>query len=136
MTPEELYSQEDVFPNYMDVGEVGEVQIEGKLPIGVDHGISAQVCRTPIIAPKCNDILHKILVPGGKINHLPNMFGAMAQDANEQKLPSATLVVGLCDDDTTGVLPGQYVCQLWLVIHRMPDEKKVGENLPVPGQRR
>ena len=142
MTPEEqldaLYSQEDVFPQYyMDVAAIpssGEVQIKGKLPIGVDHGISAQVCRTPVIAPKCNENLHKILGPGGKINHLPNMFLAMAQDANENQLPSATLIVGLCDDDTTGVLPGQYICQLWLVIHRMSDEKKVEENVPVPGQ--
>jgi len=142
MTPEEqldaLYSQEDIFPEYyMDVKELpesGEVRITGKLPIGVDHGISAQVCRTPVIAPKCNENLHKILGPNGKINHLPNMFLAMAQEANEQKLPSSTLVVGLCDDNTTGVLPGQYVYQLWLVIHRMSDEKKVEENVPVPGQ--
>lgn len=136
MTPKELYSQEDVLPNYVDVSDLPEREIEmkGKLPIGVDHGVAAQICRTPVIASKCNEILHKILEPGGRINHLPNMFLAMAQDASEKKLPSATLVIGLYDDDTSGVLPGQYVCQLWLVIHRMSDEKKVEESLSVPGQ--
>lgn len=141
-SPEEivasLYTEEVIMPpHYMDVRELpeGGKEIKGKLPIGVGQGCAAQVCRTPLIAPKCNENLHKILRPGGKINHLPNMFLAMAQDAAEKDLPSATLAVGLYDDDTRGVLPGQYVAQLWLVIHRMPDEKKVEENVSVPGGR-
>jgi len=145
MTPEEkalaeLCTSEVCNPacypeNYMDVskmGEGGEVRAKGGGPVGVDHGIAAQVVRTPVIAPKCNENLHKILGPNGKINHLPNMFLAMAQDASAKELPSATLVVGMYGDDTAGILPGQYVAELHLVIHRMPDDKEVTENVPVP----
>lgn len=144
MTPEEkaianLYTQSDCIPdygNYMDVDalpEKQEIKAKGGGPCGVDHGIAAQVTRTPVIAPKCNENLHKILGPNGKINHLPNMFLAMAQDAAAQDppLPSATLAIGMYGDDTAGVLPGQYVAELHLVIHRMPDDKKVTENVPV-----
>lgn len=141
LSPEEilegLYTQEDVTPNHYveweDIPVEGnEIQMKGKLPIGVDQGVAAQVCRTPLISPKCNTNLHEILK--GKINHLPNMFLAMAQEAADKNLPSSTLVIGLCGDDTSGVLPGQYISQIWLVIHRMSDEKKIEESLPVPGQ--
>jgi hypothetical protein len=144
MTPEEqaihdLYHQEVCAPDYsgdyMDISKLpegGGIQARGGGPCGVDHGIAAQVHRTPVIAPKCNTNLHKLLGPNGKINHLPNMFLAMAQDAAAKELPSATLAIGMYGDDTSGILPGQYVAELHLVIHRMPDDKEVAENVPVP----
>jgi len=141
-TPEEilksLYTQEVIQPNYIDVGEIkesGDIEIKGPpLPIRVGQGVAAQVHKTPPIARKCTLNLVEAFKPNGKFNHIPNMFLAMAQNAEANDLPHDVLAVGLYDDDTTGVLPKQYVLQLWLVIHRMPDEKKVNENLPVPGQ--
>jgi hypothetical protein len=135
---EDLYTIEDIMPDYLDVGKIPEVgdepgvrKISGKLPIGVDQGVSAQICRTPVVAPRCNENLHKILGPKGKIQHLPNMFLAMAQDASAQELPTATLAIGLYDDNTAGILPGQYVCELHLVIHRMPDDKDMRKHVDV-----
>ncbi len=138
MSPEEvlnsLYTQENVQADYSYLREMpSETQMKGNCPVGVGQGVAAQVCKTPLIAPKCNENLMQVL-NNGKINNLPNMFLAMARDANEKNLPSATLVVGLGGDDTRGVLPGQYIPQLWLVIHRMPDEKDVNEHSPTPGE--
>ena len=138
MNIEDLYTQEDILPDYMDVSKLPsaengpiERKIEGKLPIGVDQGLAAMVVRTPVIANRCTQNLCKILGPKGKIQHLPNMFAAMAQDAKDQDLPTATLAIGLYDDDTRGVLPGQYVCELHLVVHRMPDDKSPDKHVDV-----
>lgn len=102
-------------------------------PIGVDSSAAAQVIRTPLIAGKCTENLNKA-IKTDKFNHMPNMFLKMAQDAEEQKLPSATLVIPFHENDTAGVLPGQYVSELHLVIHRMPDDKELEESISVPGE--
>lgn len=132
---QQLYSQEDILPaTYLDSSKMGnDIEIKGPpLPIGVNQGVAAQILRTPIIAPKCNQIIHGLLGPNGKINHLPNMFLAMAQAAVRNNLPVDKLAIGLYGDDTSGVLPGQYVCEMHLVIYRMPDEKEIAENVPIP----
>jgi hypothetical protein len=136
-TPEEQvqnqFHQVVVMPSYIELNGMPDFQPEQEagVPIGVDQGVAAQVCRTPIIAPKCIKNLISILGPKGKINHLPNMFLGMAQDAKENELPTATLAIGLYDDDTSGMLPGQYVAELHLVVHRLPDDKELAENVPV-----
>lgn len=135
MSPEELiktlYTQEDVQADYSYLNKMPEVK--GECPVGVGQGVAAQVCKTPIIATKCNENLLQVL-KNGKINNLPNMFLAMARDAADKNLQSATLIVGLGGDDTRGVLPGQYIPQLWLVVHRMPDDKEIDEHSNTPGE--
>ena len=102
-------------------------------PIGVESSVAAQVIKTPLIAPKCTENLNQA-IQGEKFTHLPNMFLQMARDASDKSLPSATLVVPFHENDTKGVLPGQYVSEIHLVIHRMPDDKEVEESVPVPGE--
>ena len=68
-----------------------------------------------------------------KLDSLPNIFVRIATDAAEQNLPTATLVIGMCED-TVGVLPRQYVAELHLVVYRMPDDKDPNENIPVHWQ--
>ena len=103
------------------------------LPIGVESNAAAQVTRTPLIAPKCTQALNQAINKGALLN-LPNMFASMAKDTEGQELPTATLVMPFHQNDTAGVLPGQYVTELHLVIHRMPDDKELEESVPVPGE--
>lgn len=102
-------------------------------PIGVESNVAAQIIKTPLIAPKCSENLNQA-IQGEKFTHLPNMFLQMARDADENGLPAATLVVPFHENNTAGVLPGQYVSEIHLVIHRMPDDKSVEESVPVPGE--
>lgn len=140
MSPEQilesLYTQEDIQADYSYVKEMPtEKQMKGSCPVGVGQGVAGQVVRTPLIAPRCNENLMQA-INSGKMSNLPNMFAAMAVDASDKELESATLVVGLGGDDTRGVLPGQYIPQLWLVIHRMPNDKKLDDHCPTPGETR
>jgi len=134
-TPEEIvkdqFFQETVLPSYVDVNGLPDLTPQAGIPMGVDQGVAAMVVRTPKLTRKCTLNLRELAKPGGKLQQLPSMFEAIANDAAEQNLPTATLVVGMYGDDTSGVLPGQYVAQLHLVVHRMPDDKEFAENVPV-----
>ena len=99
------------------------------LPIGVESNAAAQVVRTPVISPECNEKLHKALKEG-KFNHLPNMLLKMAQGANDREANKDVLIIPLYED-TRGVLPGQYVAEIHLALYRMPDDKQVEEDIKV-----
>lgn len=101
-----------------------------KQKMGTKQGVAAQVVKTPLMADKCTENIRKAVA---ELSAMPNVFAKIVQDANEQNLPSATLVIGMCND-TVGVLPGQYVAQIHLVVHRMPDDKELNDNIPLPGQ--
>lgn len=111
----------------------GKLEQAPGYPIGVDSNAAAQVVKTPLIAPKCVENLNQA-IQKDTFTHLPNMFLKMATDAQKQDLPSATLVIPFHENDTAGVLPGQWVSEMHLVIHRMPDDKELEASVPVPGK--
>jgi hypothetical protein len=98
--------------------------------VSITGTANASVSRTPDLAPICQENIRKAV---SELHALPNIFARIVQDAVDQDLPTATLVVGLCPD-RSDVLPNQYVAQIHLVVYRMPDDKKLGENFALPGQ--
>lgn len=97
----------------------------------INQSVKIQVSKTPRIAKVCTENLTKCL-SSGRMNDLPDIFDTMVNDAIEHDLPTATLAIGLHENSADGVLPGQYVTEIHLVIKRFDGEEAGEEGVHSP----